>query len=133
MPPEEIVISHHVDPDFGALEFIETRTEVSLNGASLKPLVLREWTGKSVDLDATLSISNTDNPPKVSDEIRADFRGVVSAVEGFKRRIARSELELARSRSAGAKMDLQLDEERFHDLLEIEAFRMGEDRLTVWL
>jgi len=91
MPPKEIVISRHVDSDFGALELIENRTEASLKGGPMKPLISREWTWKREDLDATLSISNTDNPPQVSDEIRAAFRAVVSDVDSLKRRIARSE------------------------------------------
>jgi hypothetical protein len=56
---------------------------------------------------------------------------VVSDVDGFKRRIARSELELTKSWSARA--DLRLDEESLCGLLEIHAFRMDKGRLTVWL
>ena len=133
MPPEEIVISRHLDPDFGVLELIEMRTEASLNGEPLKPVTFREWSGKLDDLDATLSISNTDNPPKVSDEIRAAFRAVVSDGDSFKRRIARTELELAKRWSAEVNLDLRLDEETLSDLLEIEAFTMNRGRLTVWL
>lgn len=133
MPLKEVVISRHVDSDFGALELIETRTEASLNGGQIRPLVFREWTGKREDLRSTLSISNTDNPPRVPDEIRAAFRSVVSDMEGFKRRIARRELELARSWSAQKSMDLELDEEKFLALLEIDGFTIGERRLTIWL
>lgn len=133
MPLREVVISRHVDPDFGALELIETRTEASLNGGPMTPLVFREWTGKREDLRAALSISNTDNPPRVPDEIRAAFRSVVSDLEGFKRRIARRELERARRWSAQRSMELELDEEKLLRLLEIDGFRMGERRLTIWL
>jgi hypothetical protein len=133
MPLKEAVISRFVDPDFGALELIETQTEASVNGGPRKPLVFREWTGKREDLHATLSISNTDNPPKVPDEIRTAFRAVTSDVRGFKRRIARRELELARSWSVQRSKDLELDEEKFLGLLEIEGFTIGERRLTVWL
>jgi hypothetical protein len=133
MPLQEIVIFRCVDPDFGALELIETRTQASLDGGPLSPLIYREWTGKCENLDAAISISNTDNPPRVADETRAAFRAVVSDVGDFKRRIARSELKLARDWPAQAGMNFDLNEDSFCGLLEIEALRLDEDRLTVWL
>lgn len=133
MALEEIVISRHVDPDFGVLELIETPTEAAVNGAPSKPLIFRQWTGKLADVDATLSLSNAEDPPVVTEEVRAAFRSVLSNVDDFKRRIARSKLELARNWVAAAKMNLPLDESALTNLLKIDGFTIGSGRLTVWL
>lgn len=133
MATEEIVVGHHVDPDFGALELIETRTKAALNGSPMRPLVFRQWTGKQAELDVPLSISSSEDPPNVADEVRADFRSVMSNVRAFKQGIARGELEPAKDWVAQAAMDLPLDESRFADLLKIEGFTIGPGRLTVWL
>jgi hypothetical protein len=133
MPLQEIVISHYADPDFGSLELVETRTEAAVNGGPMMPLVFRQWTGKRAELDATISISNGETPPVVADEIRASFRGIVSNVQDFKQRVARSELGLAKDWIAAADMDLRLDERIFADSLKIECFTVSPGRLTVWL
>jgi len=133
MALEEIVISRHIDPDFGVLELIETPTEAAVNGAPSKPLIFRQWTGKLADVDATLSLSNAEDPPVVTEEVRAAFRSVLSNVDDFKRRIARSKLELARNWVAAAKMNLPLDESALTNLLKIDGFTIGSGRLTVWL
>jgi hypothetical protein len=133
MALEEIVISRHIDPDFGVLELIETPTEAAVNGAPSKPLIFRQWTGKLADVDATLGLSNAEDPPVVTEEVRAAFRSVLSNVDDFKRRIARSKLELARNWVAAAKMNLPLDESALTNLLKIDGFTIGSGRLTVWL
>jgi hypothetical protein len=133
MPLEEIVVGHHVDPDFGALELIETRTQAAVNGGLGTPLVFRRWTGKQAELDVALSISSSEDPPIVADEIRAAFRSVMSNVNNFRQRIARSEFELAKDWAAAAGMDLALDESKLATLLKIQGFTIGPDRLTVWL
>jgi hypothetical protein len=130
---KEIVIGHHVDPDFGALELTETHTEAAVNGGPRTPLVFRPWTGKQGELDIVLSISGSEDPPIVADEVRADFRSVMSNVDNFKQRIARSELERAKDWVAAAGKNLPLDESRFASLLKIEGFTIGPDRLTVWI
>lgn len=133
MALEEFIISSHVDPDFGVLELIETRTEGAVNGAAPRPLIIRQWTGKLTDLNATLSISSADDPPIVTEETRAAFRSILSNVGDFKRQIARRELELAKNWLAAAEMDFPLDENTFVSLLRIDGFTIGSDRLTVWL
>ena len=133
MALEEIVIGHHVDPDFGPLELIETRTEAAVNGGPLTPLIFRQWTGKVAALDTSLSISSSEDPPVVADQVRSDFRRVMSNVDSFKERIARSELGLAKDWAAAAGLDLPLDENRFASLLKIDGFTIGPSRLTAWL
>ena len=112
MPLKEIVIGHHVDLDFGALELIETRTRAAVDAGPRTPQVFRRWTGKQAELDVVLSISSSEDPPMVADEIRAAFRSVVPNVNNFRQRIARSELELAKDWAAAAGMDLSLDESK---------------------
>jgi hypothetical protein len=130
---EEIVISHYVDPDFGALELIETRTEASVNGGPMRPLVFRHWAGKQPNLDSTLIISASEDPPVIDEEIRTAFRDVTSNIDDFTRRIARTELQTAKSWIAAAKTDLALDEDQFAGLLKICGFTIGPRRLTVWV
>jgi len=133
MALEEIIISRHFDTDFGALELIETRTEAAINGNPSRRLIFRQWIGKPTDLEVTLRISNSEDPPIVAEEIRAAFRNVLSNVADFKRRVARSELELAKNWAVAAGMDLSLDESTLADLLKIDGFTIGPRRLTVWL
>jgi hypothetical protein len=133
MALEEIVIGHHIDPDFGALELIETRTKAAVNGVPMKPLVFRQWTANQAELDVVLHISTSEDPPIVADEVRAAFRSVISNVDNFKQRIARSELELAKDWVAAAGTDLPLDESNFANMLKIEGFTIGPNRLTVWI
>jgi hypothetical protein len=133
MALEEIVLGYHVDPDFGAIELIETRTEAAVDGGPRTTLVFRQWIGEQPELDVPLSISNSEDPPIVADEVRADFRRVISNVDEFRQRIARSELERAKDWVTVGAMDLPLDESSLASLLEIEGFTIGPDRLTVWL
>jgi len=51
MPLEEIVISRHVDTDFGVLELTETRTVGGLKGGPSRPLIIRQWVSKLADFD----------------------------------------------------------------------------------
>jgi hypothetical protein len=131
MPLEETVISRYVDKDFGVLELIETRTMAVVDGGPGRPLVFRQWIGKPADFD--IIISNPEDPPIVTDDIRAAFRSVLSNVGDFKRRIARNELENAMNWRAAAELDFPLDESRFAGLLKIVGFTVGPSRLTVWL
>ncbi len=96
-------------------------------------MVFKQWTGKQPEFDVVLSISSSEDPPIVADEVRAAFRSVISNIDNFKQTIARSELELAKNWAAAGGMDLPLDEIGFASLLKIEGFTIGPDRLTVWL
>jgi hypothetical protein len=133
MPSEEVVIGHYLDPDFGVLELTETRFEAAVNGRPQAPFVLRQWIGKQRELDVALSICTGEDPPVVADNVRADFRSVMSNVQGFKHRIAQSEMERARDWIVEAGMNLTLDVSTFEGLLKIEGFTIGSERLTVWL
>lgn len=133
MQHEDVVIGHYLDPDFGALELTETRFEAAVNGRPLAPFVLRQWTGRQRELDAELSICTSEDPPVVTDRVRADFRSVMLNVQGFKHRIAQREIERARDWIAQAGMNLTLDVSTFEGLLKVEGFTIGADRLTVWL
>src|SRR5689334_16210369 len=119
MPREKIIISRHIDRDFGALELIETRFEASVNGRPKTPFVSRHWTGKQAELDVEVIILSNQDPPIIQDGVRTDFQDVMSDLESFKQRIARSQLQLARNWIAGAGMDLTLDEMEFASLLRI--------------
>ncbi len=132
MSLREIVIGHYVDPDFGSLELIETRTEATINGQKA-PLVLRQWTGTLVDMDVPVSISSSEDPPMVTDRVRDDFRSVTSNIDDFKRQIARSGLELAKHWVGAAALDVPLDESRFATMLEVAGSAIGPNRLTVRL
>jgi len=130
MAVEEIVIGHCVDPDFGALELIETRFEAEVNAAPKKPFVFRQWTNNQAEPDVALSISGSIDPPIVAAADRADFRSAISSVDTFKRRIARSQLELAWDWTTASGTDLRLDEISFASLLRIEYLRVPLDRST---
>ncbi len=133
MALEEIVISNFVDPDFGALRLIETQTEALVNGGPRKKLVHREWSGKRHDLVAAISISNSDDPPVVTDDVRVAFRAIVLALDGFKRTIAKSQLELAQDWAAQGGHAVPLDATMFANALVVTDFQIGSDRLTVFL
>lgn len=133
MAREEVVISRYMDPEFGALELIETRTRAAVNGGPMRPLISRRWTGKLPDIGATLSISSSEGPPIVADEIRTVLRSILSDVGDFKRQVAHSQLELAKDWAAAGGIDLLLDESTFSDSLRIDGFTIGEETLTVWL
>ena len=130
---KQTVISRYADPDFGALELIETQTRAKLNDGQWKTVTLREWSGKHGELGVPISITNTTDPPIVADEIRAAFRGVVANMCGFRHLIARSKLGLATEWAAQGELNLSLDEDTFSDLLTISGFSVGESRLTVFL
>jgi hypothetical protein len=133
MALKEIVIGQHADPDFGVLTLIETRTAAALNGGPRRPSVFRQWTGKVVELGATLDIASGECPPVIAREVRADFLNVLSDPSGFIQRIARSELELAKDWAAETRMDFPLDELGFARVLKITAFTISPERLTVWI
>ncbi len=97
MAIEEVVIHCCADPDFGALRLIETQTEARVNGGPWRRLVHREWVGAMQDLAATISISNTDNPPSVPDEIRAAFLAIIHDTDGFRRTVAGRQLAAAQA------------------------------------
>ena len=130
---KQIAISRYADPDFGALELIETQTRAKLNDSQWKTVILREWLGKHGELGVPISITNTKDPPLVADDIRAAFRRVVANISGFKQLIARSSLELATEWATQGGLNLSLDEDTFSHLLTISSFSVGEGRLTVFL
>lgn len=133
MAVKQTVISRHADPDFGALELIETQTQAKLNGGPWKTVILREWSGKQEDLGVPIRIANSKDPLIVADEIRTAFRSVVANMSGFRHLVARSQLGLAKEWAIQGELNLSLDEDTLSDLLTISGFSVGESRLTVFL
>jgi hypothetical protein len=133
MALEEIIISHYADPDFGVLRLIETRTEGRVNGGPWKPLVCRESSGARQDVAAMISISSSDDPPTVPDDVRVAFRGIVLNLAEFKRTVAESQLELAQDWAMQGGRDGPLNADLLANAVALTGFRIDSDRLTVFL
>ena len=132
MAVEQTVISRYTDPDFGVLEFVETRTQARLNGGPWKSVIFREWSGKREDPGVTVGIADSEDPPVVADEIRNAFRAVVADTSEFKRVVAQRMLRLAEEWARQGKLSLPLDLDTFSDLPTISSFSIGDSRLTVF-
>ena len=133
MALEEVVIGHHLDSDFGALQLVETRTEARVSGGPWKPLIYRAWSGRRNDLNATIDISNGDDPPVVTDGVRTAFRSLILNIATFKRTVARGQLALAKDWAERGGLNVALDTDSFSDVLQIHSFLIGENRLTVFM
>jgi hypothetical protein len=133
MSLEEVVVGHRNDADFGALDYVETRTRAAVDGGPMKPLIFRSWQGKCPQLSAGILISSENDPPEITEDDRLAYRGVLADPEAFKKDVARRQLELARDWAASGGIRSDFDETALAAMLRIDAFTVDPGRLTVWL
>ena len=130
---DEIVIKTTIDPDFGELQLVETRSMAGVGGGPMKSLVFRHWSRPPDSPGPSILISEGDDPLSVSEQVRQDFRRVTGDVETLKKQVAHSKLELAREWAHAGELDIELTENSFAKLLALDGYSIDFDRLTVWL
>ena len=126
------VIKSIIDPDFGPLDLVETRTKVSVLGWPKKAAVYRSWERPKEGGPGTLTIEDADGTPDAAAEVRQTFRAISGDIGALKLQAAQRSMDMAKTWANGEMMKHLESPATFVSVLELEGMSIGGGLMTVW-
>lgn len=128
---QETVIKTISDPDFGALDLIETQADPRIDG--LAPATYQTLLGKCPPPnECMLIIGSEEELAQISAAMRASFHRVLGDVDAIKARVAEMNLDLAREWADAGDLELDLDAPKLAGLLELDGVDVAGQCMTLY-
>jgi hypothetical protein len=128
---QETVIKTITDPDFGALDLIETQADPRIDG--LAPATFQTLLGKCPPPnECMLIIGSEEELAQIPASMRASFHRVLGNVDAIKTRVAEMNLDLAREWAEAGALELDLDAPKLAELLKLDGVDVAGQGITLY-